>query len=277
MRSFAVILCTLFVFVAGLPSKQALSASQEPSATPELVQAAPTMPEDLQPQGRPSPAKPWPLGPAFGLDGPRIIRPQEAETPEPRKNPETPKPKADDKAAKAEALKRAMAPHPTQAAQREQMLEALFKRLAAASDPDEGHAVAAAIQQVWARSQSDTAELLMERATAAMAARQYPLALELFNKIIVLQPTWAEAWNRRATLRFLADDFDGSMADIKEVLKLEPRHFGALAGMATILRKEGLDKSALTVMRKVLALNPQQPELQSVVEKLTLEVEGRGI
>jgi tetratricopeptide (TPR) repeat protein len=205
--------------------------------------------------------------------------PDEAQPPDQkaRKNAETPKGKVDDRAAKAEALKRAMAPHPSHGAQREQMLEALFKRLAAASDPDEAKTVAATIQHIWGRSQSDTADLLMERASAAMAARQFPLALELFNKIVALQPTWAEAWNKRATLRFLADDLDGSMADIKEVLKLEPRHFGALAGMGMILRKEGFDKSALAVFRKALAIYPQQPEMQSTVDKLALEVEGRDI
>ena len=69
----------------------------------------------------------------------------------------------------------------------------------------------------------------------------------------------------------------GFLTDIREVLKLEPRHFGALAGMGLILQREGLDKSALVVYRKALTLNPQQPELHSLVEKLTLEVEGRDI
>jgi tetratricopeptide (TPR) repeat protein len=277
MRPPAVVLCTLSVLAACLPAQRSLSDARENRATPELVQAPPAPENSEQPRRNPS-FRTWPPGP-FGADGPRLFPPDEAETPDQkaRKHSETPRGKVDDKAAKAEALRKAMAPHPSRTAQREQMLETLFKRLAAASDPDEAKIVAAAIQHIWARSQSDTADLLMDRASAAMMARQYPLALELFNKIVALQPTWAEAWNKRATLRFLADDLDGSMADIKEVLKLEPRHFGALAGMGMILHKEGYDKGALAVFRKALAIYPQQPDMQTTVDKLALEVEGRDI
>ena len=92
--------------------------------------------------------------------------------------------------------------------------------------------------------------LTMQRASAAVSARQFPLALELFDKIVLLRPTWAEAWNKRATVRFLGDDMDGAMEDIEQVLKLEPRHFGALTGMGFIMQKEGLDKGALAAFRK---------------------------
>jgi len=67
------------------------------------------------------------------------------------------------------------------------------------------------------------------------------------------------------------------MADIDEVLKREPRHFGALTGMGMILQKAGLDKRALEIFRKVLAIYPHQPEIEKIVEKLTLQVEGRDI
>jgi len=170
-----------------------------------------------------------------------------------------------------------MSPHPSNAALREQALTSLFKRLAAAGDPDEAHPVALAIGQIWGHSQSDTADLLMERATAAMMAHQYPLALSLLDNVITLEPTWAEAWNKRATVRYLGDDMEGSVADIEQVLKIEPRHFGALAGLGLILQKEGLNKSALAAFRKALAIYPQQPELHTVVDKLTLEVEGRDL
>ena len=61
----------------------------------------------------------------------------------------------------------------------------------------------------------------------------------LLDKLIVLQPDWAEAWNKRATVRYLMDDEQGSMADIARVLVLEPRHFGALSGMGMILERGG--------------------------------------
>jgi tetratricopeptide (TPR) repeat protein len=181
------------------------------------------------------------------------------------------------KAAKAEALKRAMAPQPTHAALRAQALDTLFKRLAAASDPEEASGIAAAIEHVWMHSDSDTADLLMARAMAAQLAGHLPLALALYDRIVSLEPGWAEAWNRRATTRFLGDDLGGAVADLERALKLEPRHFSALVAMGFILEKEGFDRRALDAFRKALALNPQQPEIKSIVEKLQTEVEGRDI
>jgi len=267
-----------------MPSNRALSASQnvfrDSGPALQLAQSPLPFPENPWPQNQPARPRVWPQGPVFGPEGPRLP-PHEAEAAEPkaRKNAPPGGAKLDEKAraAKAEALRKAMAPHPSNGALRAQALDALFKRLAQASDAEEAHSVTAAIELIWGHSSSDTANLLMERATAAMLARQFPLALELFDKIVALQPTWAEAWNKRATVRFLGDDMDGAVADIEQVLKLEPRHFGALAGLGLILQKEGLDKSALAAFRKALVLNPQQPELHSVVEKLTLEVEGRDI
>ncbi len=180
-------------------------------------------------------------------------------------------------AEKAEALRKALAPKPSVAVLRRQTLDLLFKQLATASDEEAAKTISATIEHIWAHSESDTANLLMERGSASLAAGQYPLALSLFDKLIVLQPKWAEAWNKRATTRFRADDIEGAMADIDQVLKLEPRHYGALAGMGLILQKSNLNKQALDVFRKALALNPKQPELRKLIENLTIEVEGRDI
>jgi len=179
--------------------------------------------------------------------------------------------------AKAKRLKQALAPKPAPEAMRKQMLDALFDRLLNAGDPGDAQRIAAAIERVWLQSDSDTAKLLMQRATVSMLARQFPLALSLFDKLIALEPDWAEAWNQRATTRFLAGDTDGAMADINRVLKLEPRHFGALAGMGMILQGAGLDKSALEIFKKALGIYPLESNIQILVEKLTLEIEGQDI
>jgi tetratricopeptide (TPR) repeat protein len=265
MRPRAILLCSLVIFAALLVGGAGYAAEERavPSPFPFPQDAWPNSPK-------------VPPAPSFGLDGPR---PPAAEQPKLPRKAATPNKKLDDRtrAAKAEALKKAMSPHPSTAALREEALASLFKRLSAASDPDEARPVAFAITQIWNHSLSDTADLLMERATAAIVAHQYPLALSLLDKIITIEPTWAEAWNKRATVRYLGDDMEGSVADIEQVLKIEPRHFGALAGLGLILQKEGLNKSALAAFRKALAIYPQQPELHTVVDKLTLEVEGRDI
>ncbi|MGA2638011.1 tetratricopeptide repeat protein [Methylocella sp.] len=179
--------------------------------------------------------------------------------------------------ARAEELKKALAPRPEPAALRQRALDELFKHLGAAADPEEAKGFADAIQHIWLQSQSDTANLIMQRAMLASRMRNYPLALTLLDRLVALEPNWAEAWNQRATVRFLAEDFDGSMADIDKVLKLEPRHFGALTGMGVILQREGLDKRALEVFNKALEIYPAQPDLKDSVDKLTLDVNGRDI
>lgn len=181
------------------------------------------------------------------------------------------------KAARAAALKQARAPHATHAALRARALDALFQRLAEASDADEATGIAAAIERVWMESDSDTASLLMSRAVSAQEAGHLPLALTLYDKVLALAPDWAEAWDKRATTRFLGDDLEGAMADLQKTLQLEPRHFSALVAVGFIRERQGQNKRALDAFRKALALNPQQPEIKAIVDKLQIEVEGRDI
>jgi tetratricopeptide (TPR) repeat protein len=181
------------------------------------------------------------------------------------------------RAATAGELKKALAPKPAPEAMRKQFLDRLFDRLRNAGDPGDAQRIAASIERVWLQSDSDTANLLMQRATVSMQAGNYPLALSLFDKLVALEPDWAEAWNQRATSRFLTGDTDGAMADIDRVMKLEPRHFGALAGMGMILQGAGLEKRALEIFNKALAVYPLEPNIKKLVEKLTLEVEGQDI
>ena len=157
------------------------------------------------------------------------------------------------------------------------LLDELFTRLAKSTDPQESQGIAGAIQRVWMRSGSDTADLLMGRALSAVQAKQLALAEKLVSSVIGVEPEWAEAWNKRATIRFMNDDEAGAMQDIAEVLRREPRHFGALVGMGSILQQAGLKKAALKVYRKALEIYPQQANVRSAVEKLTIEVEGRDI
>ena len=127
------------------------------------------------------------------------------------------------------------------------------------------------------RSGSDTADLLMTRAVAALGADHRDVAGALLNKIVVLMPDWAEAWNKRATLRFLENDDAGSMEDLDHVLALEPRHFGALSGMGFILKRNGLDAGALKALRRALAIYPENEDLRKAVDQLAPEVEGRDL
>ena len=63
---------------------------------------------------------------------------------------------------------------------------------------------------------------------------EYNKAIDIFSKTIELDPSWAEAWNKRATVLYLSGEFEKSQNDIDKVLQLERRHFGALAGQGLV-------------------------------------------
>jgi tetratricopeptide (TPR) repeat protein len=160
---------------------------------------------------------------------------------------------------------------------RDKILTELFDRLGKADDEEEAKGIAGAIERVWMRSGSDTADLLMNRAQNAARQQEFKVAEELFDKIVVIEPEWAEAWNQRATARFRADDINGAVADLGQALALEPRHFGALSGLGYILYRAGFDRRALDVLRRALAVHPKQDDVRKLVEQLTQKFEGRDI
>jgi tetratricopeptide (TPR) repeat protein len=156
-------------------------------------------------------------------------------------------------------------------------LDFLFEALKAAPDADSAKLVEARIWALWIASGSDTADLLMSRVKAAIDNKDTALAIELLDAIIGLKPDYVEAWNRRATLYFANKDFGKSLADIREVLAREPRHFGALTGLGIILQELGEDKLALEAFRRALAVDPYLPKIPEFVKTLTEKVEGRDI
>jgi tetratricopeptide (TPR) repeat protein len=156
-------------------------------------------------------------------------------------------------------------------------LDFLFGALKAAPDEESAKAVEARIWAAWTATPSDTAALLMLRAKTAMDGKDMDVALKLLDAVIKLRPEYVEAWNRRATLYYLQNDYTRSMEDIREVLIREPRHFGALAGLGMIMQETGDDKHALDAFRKALAINPHLERVPDLVKSLTEKVEGRDI
>jgi tetratricopeptide (TPR) repeat protein len=156
-------------------------------------------------------------------------------------------------------------------------LDFLFGALKAAPDEASAKHVEARIWAIWLQTPSDTAALLMMRAKAAMDAQQTDVALKLLDAVIKLRPDYVEAWNRRATLYYLRNDYTRSLSDIEQVLIREPRHFGALAGLGMIMQDIGDEKRALEAFRKALAVNPHLEKVPDLVKSLTEKVEGRDI
>ncbi|MBS0248202.1 MAG: tetratricopeptide repeat protein [Proteobacteria bacterium] len=156
-------------------------------------------------------------------------------------------------------------------------LNFLFGALKVAPDDASAKAIEQRIWAQWIVSRSDTTNLLMSRVVAAVEAKDTDLAIKLLDGIVKIRPDYIEGWNRRATLYYMKHDYGRALADIREVLKREPRHFGALAGLGLILQDIGDDKQALEVYRRALAVYPRLQRIPDVVKKLKEEVEGRDI
>ena len=160
---------------------------------------------------------------------------------------------------------------------REIALDALLKQLKAATDEKSASVIEEAVWQLWLRSGSDTVDLLMSRVIAAMKADDYSLALELLNHVVTIRPGYAEGWNKRATVFFYLHDYASSLHDVERTLSLEPRHFGALAGLGLILEELGHHERALKAFRRALAVHPYLSVVRKAEKKLSEELEGRGI
>src|ERR1700687_3831833 len=166
---------------------------------------------------------------------------------------------------------------PKVGAARTRGLDFLFGALKAAPDEASAKHVESRIWALWMQTPSDTAALLMMRAKAAMDAQQMDTALKLLDAVVKLRPDYVEAWNRRATLYYLKNDYAHSLQDIEQVLVREPRHFGALAGLGMIMQDLGDEKRALDAFRKALAVNPHLEKVPELVKSLSEKVEGRDI
>jgi tetratricopeptide (TPR) repeat protein len=156
-------------------------------------------------------------------------------------------------------------------------LDFLFGALKVAPDETTAKAIEQRIWALWVISRSDTANLLMSRVKTAVEAKDTDLAIKLLDGIVKIRPDYVEAWNLRATLYYMKKDFGRSMSDIREVLKREPRHFGALAGLGLILQDLGDEKQALEVYRRALSVYPRLERIPDLVKKLQEKVEGRDI
>src|SRR5690349_2781334 len=123
-----------------------------------------------------------------------------------------------DPSQKQKKLPEAPSKLPKVPADRGRGLEFLFGALKAAPDDASARAVEGRIWAVWLQTPSDTAALLMTRAKAAMDARQMDVAIKLLDATIKLRPDYVEAWNRRATVHYLQNDYGRSLADLQQVL-----------------------------------------------------------
>jgi tetratricopeptide (TPR) repeat protein len=152
---------------------------------------------------------------------------------------------------------------------REESLDRLFASLRKASGEEAAKATEEKIWELWSRSDSATAEVLLGQAVVAMGAADNAASLEILDRIIAAYPTYGEAWNKRATLHFMIGNYKTSLSDIEKVLDLEPRHFGALAGRGMIYQRQGKWSEALSAFREALSMNPNMVGVKNAVQELS--------
>ena len=146
-------------------------------------------------------------------------------------------------------------------------LDALFAELAEPGRED-WERIEGEITRIWSRSGSDAMDLLLRRGNEALEAEDYGAALEHFTALTDHAPDFAEGWNARATTFFLMGEYALSIADVERVLALNPRHFGALAGLASMFEAMGETELALKALRAVQELNPNRPNINDAAERL---------
>ena len=139
-------------------------------------------------------------------------------------------------------------------------LDALFAELRLAPDAQTARSID---RKIWIYWTVPADPLLAGRMGEILTARRmadFPGAILLLDRLLEDYPTYAEAWNQRATLHYLIGDFDSSLADLEKVLEFEPRHFGALSGRALIYLQQDKRALALRDMAAALELHPFLPE-----------------
>lgn len=157
------------------------------------------------------------------------------------------------------------------------VLDALFADLAKSRSAEEGKAIEAAIQKVWLQSGSPSIDILMSRGLEAFTEKDYDRSLFYFNEVVLLAPGFAEGWNKRAAVLYVKDNYSGALKDLEQVLRLEPRHFLAMGGLALMLEELGDKKGALEVFRRALQIDPWLEGAAHAEQSLSIGVEGRGI
>lgn len=135
-------------------------------------------------------------------------------------------------------------------------LDRLFAELHRTRDIAAGQSLTDRIWDIWHNTgRPETVELMLD-GRRALQRQDVETALQRFNEVVKREPDLSEGWNKRATLYFVMGRYRASIADIGKVLELEPRHFGALAGLGMIYELLDQPQRALDAWRRALAANP---------------------
>ena len=167
---------------------------------------------------------------------------------------------------------------PAYADQNDPQLDDLF--IALQASPSETQAANLELK-IWARWRNHPDDPLanrqMKKGSELMNSGHLSAAESVFSHIINNHPDFAEAWNKRATVRFFRGNDTGSASDILQVIKLEPRHFGALSGLGMIRVRAGDLEGALKAYKAAQRINPYLPQIGTIIDRLGKKLKGRAL
>lgn len=145
------------------------------------------------------------------------------------------------------------------------------------SDPAATARAEAELWAMWCRAGVPEIDGLFAEGITAMEQRRFPDAEATFTRITERAPDFAEGWNKRATVRYLARDFEGSIEDCRETLARKPHHFGALSGQGLCHVALGQFREAAALFRRALDVHPHLESVRQNLRLATAEVmKGNG-
>lgn len=156
-------------------------------------------------------------------------------------------------------------------------LDGLFAQLGKTRNTRRAKRISGRVWELWRESDSKSVDLLTGWASTAMSAKRFSQALDLLDQVVYLRPDFAEGYNQRATLHFMMENYAKSISDIERTLALEPRHYGALAGLASIFERLNQKERALDTWYRTLAVYPAMKSAQNAVIRLEEQLAGSGI
>ena len=148
---------------------------------------------------------------------------------------------------------------PMKADQNDLRLEVLFKDLKASVSMQKASSFEIQIWKIWMEHRNPKVQSSLFLGIEALNHQKFENALGYFSQLILIEPEFAEGWNKRATVLYLMGRFQESEEDVLRTLELEPRHFGALSGQGLIRMALEDWSGAIQALETGLRIHPHMP------------------
>jgi len=156
----------------------------------------------------------------------------------------------------------------TFADERNQELDGLFKELKT-GEMLSNLTIEQKIWKIWSTHPKDeNLTKLLQNGSDLVSKKKFFESIDIFTKVINFDPSWAEAWNKRATVFYLIGEFQKSQNDIDKVLELENRHFGALAGQGLVNIKLKNYEKAIRSYQRALEIYPSMQSPTIMIKEI---------